>query len=169
MKRTAILISVALATLAAPFARAEGSLTDAQLASIQANCQTAQIVLQHVQESDKLTRINRGPRYESLSRLMANFNSRAAQNKLDVPDLITIASEYQKVWDDFRSKYTEYDDLMTSLVQMDCRTQPTAFYDQLASTRSKRQSLAADVVQFDSLLDKYMQGVTDLKQKQGVK
>lgn len=152
----------------APFARAEGSLPDAELDAIRSNCITAQIGLQHVQESDKLTRINRGFRYESILRLMANFNSRVAQNKLNAPDLISVTSEYQKGWDEFRALYTEYDDELTVLIGMECRNEPTTFNDRLVKLREKRVKLNDGVVTFDGLFDKYQQGVDVLKQAQKV-
>lgn len=162
-----MIIAVVLAVIVSPFARAEGSLSDAELDAIRTNCVDAQISLQHVQESDKLTRINRGYRYEAILKLMASFNSRVAENKIDAPELITIASDYQKTWNSFRAEYSEYDDSMTALVQMECKNQPTTFSDRLASLRGKRTGLNSRVKEFDSLLDKYQSGVNKIKQAQG--
>ena len=80
MKRRFVIFSVIVASLLSPTVRAEGSLTDVQLDVIRTNCLSAQINLQRLQESDKLTRINRGNRYETMLRLMTNFISRVAQN-----------------------------------------------------------------------------------------
>ena len=168
VKRSSIIFSLVLVVAAAPFARAEGSLSDAELDAIRNNCVTAQIGLQHVQESDKLTRINRGFRYESILRLMANFNSRVAQNKLNAPDLISVTSEYQKGWNEFRALYTEYDDELTVLIGMECRNELTTFSDRLIKLREKRGGLSESVKTFDGLFDKYQQGVDALKQSQKV-
>jgi hypothetical protein len=166
MKRVVPVIAVVLALLSTPFVRAEGSLSDAQLDAIRTNCVNAQISLQHVQESDKLTRINRGYRYESMLKLMTSFNSRVAENKVDAPDLISIASEYQRTWDSFRTEYSNYDDSMTALTQIDCKSEPTTFSDQLAVLRIKRTGLNNRVKEFDSLLDKYQAGVDDVRKAQ---
>lgn len=166
MKRTLPLLAIVLVLVCSPLARAEGSLSDAELDMIRANCVTAQISLQHTQESDKLTRINRGYRYEAILNLMTSFNSRVAENKIDAPDLITIASDYQKVWDSFRAEYSAYDDAMTVLIQMDCKSQPTTFNDQLVTLRDKRTGLSNRVKEFDTLLDKYQTGVTTVQQSQ---
>lgn len=166
MKRVALICTAVFAIAASPLVRAEGSLSDAELDSIRTNCVNAQISLQHVQESDKLTRINRGYRYEAILKLMASFNSRVAENKIDAPKLITIASDYQKTWDFFRSEYSDYDDAVSALAQMDCKSHPTTFNDLLGELRSKRTGLNNRVKEFDALLDSYQDGVNVIKQAQ---
>jgi hypothetical protein len=167
MKRVIPLVALAIVVLASPFARAEGSLSDAQLDAIRTNCVDAQISLQHAQGADKLTRINRGYRYEAILKLMASFNSRVAENKIDAPGLITIASDYQKTWESFRSEYTDYDDAMTALIQVDCKTEPTTFHDQLVALREKRTGLNNRVNEFEALLNKYQTGVDTIKNSLG--
>lgn len=167
MKRALPLIAVLLALLASPLVRAEGSLSDAELEAIRTNCVDAQISLQHAQSADKLTRINRGYRYEAILKLMASFNSRVAENKIDAPGLITIASDYQKTWDSFRSEYSAYDDAMTLLIQVDCKTEPTSFNDQLVGLRQKRIDLNNRVNEFETLLNKYQEGVDKVKSSLG--
>ena len=167
MKRIIPVIAMVLIIAVSPFARAEGSLSDAELEAIRTNCVDAQISLQHTQESDKLTRINRGYRYEAVLKLMASFNSRVAENKIDAPELITIASDYQKTWDSFRAEYSEYDDALSALMRMDCKGQPTTFHDQLQALRGKRTGLNDRVKEFDTLLDNYQDGVDKIKQDQG--
>lgn len=166
MKRSIPVIALLLVVALSPLARAEGSLSDAELDAIRTNCVDARISLQHTQESDKLTRINRGYRYEALLKLITSFNSRVAENKLDAPELITIASDYQKNWDSFRAEYSEYDDAMTALIQMDCKSQPTTFHDQLVALRGKRAGLNDRVKEFDALLDRYQRGVDSIREAQ---
>lgn len=163
MKRTVPLIALLLVVIASPFARAEGSLSDAQLNAIRTNCVDAQISLQHLQANDRLTRINRGSRYESILKLMSSFNSRVVENKLDASNLIGIANDYQKTWESFRSEYTAYYDAMTTLIEVDCKTEPTTFNDKLVELRQKRTGLNARVNQFEALLDKYQTGVNTVK------
>lgn len=163
IKRALPLATILVAVIASPFVRAEGSLSDAQLEAIRTNCVGAQIALQHVQESDKLTRINRGYRYEAILKLMASFNGRVAENKIDAPELITIASDYQKTWETFRAEYSSYDDAVAALSQMDCNSEPTSFNDRLVQLRDKRASLNDRVKEFDGLLDKYQDGVNKIK------
>lgn len=156
-------MALAIVVLASPLARAEGSLSDIELDAIRTNCVDAQISLQHLQATDRLTRINRGYRYEAVLKLMTNFNSRVAENKIDAPELITIASDYQKTWESFRSEYTAYYDAMTTLIAVDCKTEPTTFNDQLKALRDKRVGLNNRVKEFENLLDKYQTGVDKVK------
>lgn len=164
MKKLVPLLAILLILVAVPFVRAEGSLSDVELEAIRTNCVDAQIALQHVQESDKLTRINRGYRYEAVLSLMASFNSRVAENKIKAPDLITIASDYQDAWDSFRTEYTDYDDAIATLSKMNCEAEPTTFNDRLTVLREKRAVLSDRVKEFDALLDKYQAGVDAVKQ-----
>ena len=163
MKRIAIVLAIFLAVVVASLARAEGSLSDARIDVIRTNCVNSQISLQHIQDADKLTRINRGYRYEAVLKLMTNFNSRVVENKINAPELITIASNYQKTWDFFRSEYSSYDDAIAELSRMNCRNEPTTFSDKLANLRVKRAGLNARVYEFDLLLDKYQAGVDKIK------
>jgi hypothetical protein len=94
---------------------------------------------------------------------MTSFNSRVAENKIDAPELITIASDYQKIWESFRAEYSEYDDALTDLTELDCKAEPTTFNDQLVALREKRAALATRVKEFDTLLDRYQSGVDTIK------
>lgn len=148
--------------------RAEGILTDSQLETIQTSCVDAQISLQQVQVSERVTRTNRGQAYESLGKLMTNLNSRVVQNQLNAPGLISISSDYQKALTAFRSDFNSYDDALTELSKMDCRNQPTTFNDRLIVVREKRARLREDVTTLDTLIDKYQQDVDVLKQGTGL-
>lgn len=167
MKRTIGLVAVIVAVLVSPLVRAEGSLTDAQLRAIEANCVDAQINIQRVQEADKLTRINRGYLYDSTLKLMVNFNSRVAQNKLDAPELISITSSFTKTLDDFRATFTTYDDTLTQLTHLECYKQPTTFNDILTSARESRKVLSMHIRDFELLLNRYQTTLDGIKQKLG--
>lgn len=167
MKRLTLFLSIVVALVAAPFARAEGSLSDTALQAIRNKCVSAQIVLQNVQDADLLTRLNRGHRYDSLLKLMISFNGRVVQNKLDAPELITIVSDYQKNVEAFIDEYTKYNDALSTIIHMDCQNEPTTFNDRLVQLREKRTQLNAKVKTFDVLLENYKKGVQELKAKQG--
>ena len=167
MKRITLGILL-ISLLVSPLVRAEGSLSDAQIQVIQTNCQAEQVALQHVQESDRLTYINRRHYYDSLLKLMTNFNGRVVQNKLNAPDLISIVSDYQKVLDTSRDEYTTYDNALSEAARMDCRNEPTTFNDRLVSLRGQRSSLSTRMQQSADLLDKYQKGVNNLRAQQGI-
>ena len=164
MKRIVSILAILAVIVVSPFAHAEGEpLSDAQINTILSNCESAQIGMQRLQQAEKPTRINRGYLYESTLKLMVNLNSRAAQQNLDAAELLTVTSEYEKVLKQFSTAYTTYDDSMSALVKMNCREEPTTFYDQLVETRNKRAELHAKIVALDNLLNRYQTGLDSIK------
>lgn len=160
IQRTAIVTMLALAVLVSPLVRAEGQPLDAAaLDVIRTNCVNTQVNLQRLQQSEKPTRINRGYLYDTLLKLMANFNSRVAQNKIDSPELLSITSEYERQLKSFTATYTKYDESLSTLTSMDCRANPARFNDTLAQTRQLRSSLAQTIDALDTLLSRYQTNV----------
>lgn len=164
MRRASIVLAIFLVVTSAPFVRAEEqSLSDAHLNVIRANCVNAQPLFNRVQASDKTSRINRGYNYEMTLRLMVAFNSRAALNRIDSPDLLSVTSEYEKTFKSFSSLYIGYDENISQLAEFDCHGQPTSFYDLLETTREQRVGLNAYVDALDKLLLDYQHSVDAIK------
>lgn len=160
-----MLAVLAVTLVASPFARAEGtSLDSTTLNLVRTNCATAQVSIKRVQEVDKPTRINRGYLYDSLLKLMVNFNSRVAQSRIDSPELLTITSDFEKQFKTFTSTYTKYDEGLSSLASMNCAANPQKFYDDLAAARGLRDSLNKSVNALDGLVDKYQESIDSVKQ-----
>lgn len=157
MKRT-ILICAALLTLAAsPLVRAEDEqpLTDEYIASIKAGCSEALQGMVQVQRTEAVTRVNRGSEYEDILRLLAAFNSRAALNKLDAPELVSLTAQLQAKFSNFQRDYLSYANKLDATLKIDCKQAPVTFYDSLNATRANRASVAADVKAMVGLLDQY--------------
>lgn len=159
MKYTLCILVAIMLVVTTPSVHAVDSLTDAQLNAIVANCSNAQVSIQRVQQSDKPTRINRGYLYDTILKLMVNLNTRAAQNRIDAPDLLTVTNKYEQEVKQFTQVYTDYDDAVTSIAKISCQETPTDFYDQLVSIRAKRSALNKSVVTIDGYIDAYGQGV----------
>lgn len=160
IKHTVTITILALVLLVSPLARAEGQSLDAKaLDTIRTSCVTAQVNLQRLQQSEKPARINRGYLYDTLLKLMANLNSRVAQNKIDSPELLSITSEYERQLKSFVATYTKYDESLSALTSMDCRTDPAKFNDTLIQARQLRSSLSQTIDALDTLLDRYQTNV----------
>lgn len=149
MKRLAI-ITAAFAVLMAVFlplsqnvaAQQATPMTEAHIERIRANCVDAQSVLRRLHASDGLLRVNRGQLYELMStKLMAPMNGRIAFNKLDSMGLVATTADYERQLGTFRLKYKEYEESMSSILEMDCTNQPVAFYDKVNETREKREKV----------------------------
>lgn len=130
--------------------------TDAQIARIKDNCLTAKNVLNQLHASDALLRVNRGQLYESLAtKLMSNFNSRVANNNLDASGLKAITTNYSTTLDTFRTDYQNYEEQLSSSLNIDCIKEPIAFYDAVASARTMRGLVHADVVNLNQYISEY--------------
>lgn len=164
MPRAVVFVALVFAVIVGPFVRAEEQpLSEAHLNVIRTNCISARPSFYRVQQSDKTARINRGYNYEMTLRLMVAFNSRAALNRVDSPNLLTITSDYEKKFKDFSALYTQYDENLSKLAKFDCREQPSAYYELLRQTRTQRVDLNTSVSAMDQLLADYQQAVNAVK------
>lgn len=136
------------------------SLTPDQLAIIKRSCVTAQGQLERVQLTDKVVRTNRGESYNSLLKLMNTLNSRLSANNFDASNLVPITSSLQAKLQQFIDDFTKYDNSIASTIEMDCQSQPAAFYSSLTQTRGLRQQLAGDTKDMDGQVDGYQAAVS---------
>jgi hypothetical protein len=159
-----ILGMIACVVLLAPsVSAAPQSLSDAQIEQIRRNCQASQGYLQQIQRNDAAARINRGVAYESLTKAVANFNSRVALNKLNGSTLVTVTSDLRERVSTFQADYLLYEDALSSTLTIKCREQPVTFYDTLTNARDLRARLSKDIVDINTLLDQYQVGLTALR------
>jgi hypothetical protein len=150
---TTVFTSVVLLT----HVSADGSImTDAQVTRIQANCVSAKTTLNQIHASDALLRVNRGQIYEFMTtKLMSPFNVRAKSNNLDTTDLVTTTNNYNTALTTFINDYKNYEEQLSTTLQIDCTKQPVAFYDSVTSARDKRSTVHGDVVALHQYIDSY--------------
>lgn len=159
MKRAGLLIATALVVLVSPFVSAAEPLDDARVEVIRQNCETAQVSMQRVLRSDAATRINRGRVYEETTKLMAAFNSRAAINRYNVPQLVQATADFDKNFLEFKLSYITYDIGMKEALRIKCRDQPVTFYDALTKVREERVRLSQHVNGLSAALAAYDEGL----------
>lgn len=134
----------------------ESAMTDAHIARIRSNCVEAQSSLSQLHASDALLRVNRGQLYEFIStKLMAPLNSRIALNRLDGVSLISVSANYERQLVAFRLNYQAYEEAMSDLLKIKCTDQPVAFYDAVASTRTKREKAHSSTLELNALIKTY--------------
>lgn len=164
MKRSLLFFAVFLTLAVSPVTRAESvPLTDQYIASIKAGCTDALQGILRVQKSEAATRVNRGREYESLLRLVAAFNSRVVLNKQEAPALTSTAARMQTKFTTFREHYLDYADKVDATLEINCKTAPVTFYDNLTAAREARARVATDIKDMDTLLDEYQKGLNELK------
>ena len=140
------------------------SLTDEEIALVQANCQTVKNTLNQLHASDALLRVNRGQAYESiLTKLMERFNSRMASNGLDNKAMLTVTDDYRDSLTDFRYDYQMYEEQLAATIKMDCQAHPEEFHFAIEDAREKRAQVHSDVQalyrameDYDSVIDDFM-------------
>lgn len=140
------------------------TMTDRQIEIIRANCDTAQVDLQKLQQSDLATRISRGRGYEQLLKLMTVFNSRTVLNQYDASDMTAVTADFEAEFRQFQRDYITYSEHLSETIEMQCQDQPVTFYDELALVRQQRIDLGRAVIEMERLLDEYGQEVDMLRQ-----
>ncbi|MDB5167106.1 MAG: exported protein of unknown function [Candidatus Saccharibacteria bacterium] len=134
----------------------DSSMTDAQIVRIKASCTSAKTSLNQLRVSDALLRVNRGQMYDSMtSKLMSPFNSRVDSNNLNSKDLVSITNNYNTAFTTFSNDYQAYAEQLSSALNIDCQKEPVAFYDAVASSRTKRGQVHSDVVILHQYIDDY--------------
>lgn len=137
-------------------AQSQPPMTEAHITRIRDNCVEAQSTLSQLHASDALLRVNRGQLYESIStKLMAPLNSRIALNKLDGSSLVSTTVDYETTLDKFRSDYQQYEQTLSSALQINCTKQPVTFYDDVQKARADRTQVHNDIVALETLIEKY--------------
>lgn len=125
--------------------RAVDVITQDQIDSVKTHCAEIQSSLNELQRSDALLRHNRGGAYRTISeKLMVPLNQRIASSQLDGGKLVQLTARYNDTYNkDFYVAYKEYDTALVDTMRIDCKNQPSTFYDSLDETRVKRKKLYA--------------------------
>ena len=167
MKRIAIAIAIATTLLASVPLSAHAvtsGMTEAHIETIRKNCKYAQNSIYRIHMRDALTRVNLGREYETImTRMMTPMNSRVVLNRLDATSLVGTASSFSDQLDTFRTTYQQYDELVKSVLSINCQNQPVQFYDTLNEAREKRESVGQSVNTLNRLLGDYRSGIDGLR------
>jgi len=132
------------------------TITSQQAEQIRSNCVSTKNTLNQLHASDALLRVNRGQVYESiLTKLMDRFNGRLSNKNINNSDFISITDKYSSMLDSFRADYQTYEEHLSIALNVDCSSNPTEFYNAVASARTKRDQVHTDVVKLNQFLDQY--------------
>lgn len=152
-------IAIATLSMASAFILPAVAMPSEDVISI--NCQSAQYVLSQIEKTDAALRINRGRVYNEAINLLYAMNSRLSANKVSSPKLVEITSQFDDELTRFRELYNEYDDKLTSLIDMKCQEKPSDFYTQLEVVRESRNQLNDSAKTLDNLLNNYQTEFND--------
>ena len=76
-------------------------------------------------------------------------------NNLDAEKLRDVTSSYSAALTTFRTDYQAYEEQLSLALKIDCTKEPVAFYDAVASSRTKRTQVHVDVVILHQFIDDY--------------
>ena len=137
-------------------AESQVPMSQSHVERIRSNCIDAQSSLSRLHASDALLRVNRGQLYESiLTKLMEPFNRRATASQLDGAELLTIATDYERELGQFRASYINYEESLSSALNMKCVDQPVVFYDNVADARAKREIVHVHTKNLETMITSY--------------
>jgi hypothetical protein len=145
-------------------------ISDQKATNISTSCAQLKVRLSTIQSTDTVLRINRGRLYDSqVSDQMAAFNSRVVNNKVNAPLLISSAADFQAGFKALQESFKTYTDDLTTAKGLDCSNNPREFYGWINKARIDRASVNAATTNLDQLLDKYIQELSNLKDRIQVK
>lgn len=136
------------------------------LDSISQNCASIKQSLSQLQRADSRTRTYLGTAYQTIStNFIAPLAARLARNNYDSPEIMQIQADYLVALTDFRSAYTDYMRDLELLIATDCQAHPADFYEQLATTRTRRATLAKLSASLSKLTAAQIDTVTALREE----
>ncbi len=92
------------------------------------------------------------------------LNVRLIKNNSSDPSLSQIQNQFVALREDFNHKYIEYSQELESLLNIDCSSEPVAFYHRLESTRNKRSEIITLAEDINKIIDQHQSSVNSLKE-----
>src|ERR1700738_4165886 len=154
-----LFVALALASILSSATAVFALTDDARLKSIVQNCSSLQTTLDQLQRRDLVARTNRGRAYEAQITQIDAFAQRLRNNNISSQPLDVPANDFKNAVDTFRTAYVQYDDRMTALLQIDCRTKPDTFAASLDQARNLRDNVGAQVSRGEGSLAAYRQAI----------
>ena len=123
-----------------------GAISETQKTAIVERCDTIKNTLKTVQHVDSRTRVYLGRHYETIwSKYITPLNVRLVENNMPDSGLLTNQDSFAKARGAFAADFIEYQKSLEELVGIDCKAEPSRFYEVLITARSKRKIVAGDV------------------------
>lgn len=141
------------------------AITEAQSNAISDGCTSIHNTLKTIQSQDSRTRVYLGGYYEKfLSKFIIPLNLRLIKNNLSDTELTNIQSSFAIAREDFTDDFIDYQKSLEELLTINCKTEPSAFYDKLKIVREKRETMAKDVTRLKSLISTHIKVVETVKE-----
>lgn len=154
-----------MAILPVAASSAEGETVSSEtLSDISQNCSSIKLQLERTQKEDARLRVYLGTQYETISsNMMQNLNLRLVRNNLANADLSIQQTKFYSERERFKADFIGYSQEMDKLMNIDCRTKPDKFYEQLQLTRTKRKDVYDSTYRIRELVQKHYKAVNAYK------
>lgn len=165
LKRISLVASlVASLSLSLASACYAADLHEGQKTAISQNCAHIKDSLIQLQRVDSRTRTYLGTAYESISsRFITPLNLRLVRLGTPSATLFEIQSNFTTAQAQFRDRYIAYMRDLENLIATDCEARPEDFYNQLTTTRTKREELRQSTKKLAELAEEQYQAVFKLR------
>ena len=142
-----------------------GAISKTQETAISDHCDAIREDLRNVQRADARARVYVGSRYETiLSKFVMPLNVWLVEKDMSRADLIESQNKISETRGKFVNEYVDYQQGLEQLVAMDCKSQPTEFYDKLIRVRQKRKKVEHHMQKMDKAFGEYKERVVKLKE-----
>lgn len=131
-------------------------------ALVSERCDLVKNKLDAQRRRDLVSRINRGYAYQNIAHQLQALTSRVRNNGLNYAPFEAHQDQLENAFSQFRANYSEYDDVMSHLLSINCKEKPAEFLQQLDTARQLRQKLGTDVQIMQGILNAQRQIISDL-------
>lgn len=127
-------------------------------------CDAIKEDLKKVQKEDARVRVYLGGYYETIvTKFIIPLNVRLVENNLSSAGLVENQNDFVEARTVFANDFISYQQVLEDLVGMDCKDDPSRFYDKLKITQQKRKVMSQDVLKIRSLISEHIKLVDNLK------
>ena len=139
--------------------------TEDQLDTISNSCQTLKQNLKTVQRADSRTRSYLGTVYQTLlTNYITPLNLSLVKHNRPSTTITRLYSDILDARADFADRFTSYSQSFEELLYVDCKSDPTNFYNKLESVRKSRAALNASTKHLRTLFGNFYTATSRLKE-----
>ncbi len=122
--------------------------------------------LLNLKHDDAKARTHLGYYFETiLNKFIVPLNMRLVENSITGSATIDIQGQFAEMLQTFKSDYTAYQKELDNLVAVNCEENTKDFYPKLEVVRSKRQTVAQDVLRLRSLAGKHVEATKKIAEE----
>ena len=141
-----------------------GAISEAQESVIKDHCEAIRDDLKSVQKADSRTRVYLGGYYETvLSKFIMPLNVRLVENNLSTAEFVENQNKFADARTVFVTDFINYQQGLEELISIDCKKEPSDFYEKLRKVQQKRKIVEQDSAKIRNLISSHVKLVKQLE------